>query len=95
MDTKGTGCVRLYPNIHITEKLLHKLTSFYVQNFLPILLKHLKIPGVFQIVMFPTDLYCYCQDKEYGKMIMCENPHYQYIWFHYDCVDIRRAHRGS
>ena len=30
---------RLYPNTNFAEKLLHKLTSFYVQNSLPVFLE--------------------------------------------------------
>ena len=96
---KGQVVQRLYPNVNFTEKLQQKLTSFYVKNFLPGLLKHLKVPGVFPDSdvsdNVDSDHYCYCQDTEYGKMIMCENPGCQYIWFHYDCVGIRCAHRGS
>ena len=46
-------------------------------------------------VVIQIPLYYYCQDKGHGKMIMCENPGCQYVWFHYDCVGIHCAHRGS
>ena len=94
---RGQVVHRLYPNTNFAEKLQHKLTSFYVQNFLPVLLKHLKVSGVFPSsdISDSPNLYCYCQEGEHGKMIMCENPDCQYVWFHYECVGIRRAHRGS
>jgi len=38
-------------------------------------------------------LYCFCQVEEYGNMIMCDNPSCKYIWFHYGCVGIVRAHK--
>ena len=98
---KGQVVHRVYPNINFTEKLLQKLTDFYLQEFIPVLLKHLNVPGDFLQDSNVTNssnvdnLYCYCQDKEHGKMIMCENPGCQYVWFHYECVGIHRAQRGS
>ena len=40
-------------------------------------------------------LYCICQCPEYGKMIRCNHPEYEYEWFHYDCVEISKVPRGK
>ena len=46
---------RLYPNIDFTEKLLQKLTNFYLQDSMPVLLKHLNVRGLFyKIAMLLT-----------------------------------------
>ena len=36
-----------------------------------------------------SELYCFCQQPEHGKMIVCENSSCQYVWFHYDRVGIK------
>ena len=100
MDTEGTGGSSTVPNINFTEEMLQKLTNIYLQDFIPVLLKHLNVPGFLQdsnVIRSSNldDLYRYWQNKEHGKMIMCENPGCQYVWFHYDCVGIHCAHRGS
>ena len=78
----------------LTEKLLQKLKSFYVQNFIPVLVKCLCVPGVLWHSDVTNsgnldDLYCYYQDKEHGKITMREITGCHYICFHYDCIRIR------
>ena len=45
--------------------------------------------------MIKTNCTVFCQEPEYGKMIMCENPACQYIWFHYDCVALKGPGEGN
>jgi chromatin modification-related protein YNG2 len=40
-------------------------------------------------------VYCSCRKGEYGKMIACDNPNCKYQWFHYKCVNIKVAPKGS
>ena len=97
--TEGLLTERVYIDVRFTEKLEKKLTNFYVEKLLPTIL----------ICRFSSDnheissrenegsdkLYCICQSPEYGKMIRCDHPECEYEWFHYDCVEIRKAPRGK
>ena len=40
------------------------------------------------------NVYCMCQGTSEGCMIACDNIRCKYHWFHYKCVDIKRAPRG-
>lgn len=35
--------------------------------------------------------FCYCQGPEAGKMLACDGAGCKYKWFHYTCLEIRRA----
>lgn len=37
------------------------------------------------------ELYCLCEGPESGKMIMCDSKTCKRTWFHYKCVNIKRA----
>lgn len=39
--------------------------------------------------------YCFCNDVSYGEMIACDAPTCRYEWFHYGCVGLAVAPRGS
>lgn len=41
----------------------------------------------------PTNevLYCLCQKPEDGKMVMCDSQTCELKWFHYSCVNLKRA----
>ena len=42
------------------------------------------------------DSYCYCRGNDGSKMICCENDNcHSGQWFHYRCVNIKRAPHGS
>ena len=90
---KGIIMERIYPDVKFTEKLLRKLTDFYVDNFLPKLLQSTLsefLPSITQQHMQPQ-LYCFCQKEESGRMVMCDSPNCPYGWFHFECVGIKRA----
>ena len=60
------------PNYKFYRKAGAKLTSSYVQNFIPELLKYSSIPGVLQDSDVTNsgnsdDFYCYYQDKDSGN----------------------------
>ena len=76
---------RVFVDISFTEKLITKLTAFYVSSIIP---QFVPVQPPNNIAMQPapqenvadgtastTDLlilYCSCQKEEFGKMIMCE-----------------------
>ena len=41
------------------------------------------------------ELFCLCNQHEYGKMIACDNDDCDIVWFHYACVNVKRKPRGK
>ena len=94
---KGIVIDRVYQDFNFTEKLLQKLTSFYDDFMIPAIIGltlEQQTEDENNVADDQPELYCFCQQPEYGKMIMCENSACQYVWFHYDCVGIKQACRG-
>ncbi len=83
----GLYIERIYKDVKFIERLFQKLTTIFVEQFLPeIMTRKLQMCKV----------YCVCQQEEYGKnMIQCENKTCKYEWFHYSCIGLRRAPKGS
>ena len=94
MDTKGTGCALTVPKYKFYRKTVAQIDKFLCAKLPSSITEILENSRSFLDSDVSnngnSDLHCYCQDKEYGKMIMYENG-CQYVWFHYDCVGIRRA----
>ena len=90
---------RIYPNVNFVEKLSWKLTNFYIDHMLPDISAYesTSSAGIENSAAENSSqqLYCSCQQVEYGKMIMCDNPSCKYLWFHYGCVGIQRAPKSS
>ena len=78
-------------DVAFREQLIKKLTTFYVEHFLPELMTHhLQCASSVK-----TDVYCFCHEEEHGEMIMCENPTCKYVWFHFSCIGIQQAPEGA
>ena len=99
----GIKIQRIYQNIHFTEKLVRKLTNFYVEHVLPEILQR-SMQSLQSECAATNELsnensepivYCLCQQEEHGKMIMCEDPNCEYVWFHFKCVGIKRASKQT
>lgn len=74
-----------------THVLLKKWSRNLRRNMLPELLTHR-----LQILRKQAPLiHAWCQGKEYGRMIECENPTCKYGWFHFTCIGLNRAPKGS
>jgi len=71
---KGIIAENILPQQKFAEKLVNKLTDFYVDYFLPKLLQTALLDSLPKdsSVSLPK-LYCACQKEESGKMIMCDN----------------------
>jgi SET domain len=41
------------------------------------------------------EIYCTCEDIEYGPMIACDNEECPYEWFHWGCEDVREEPVGK
>lgn len=78
-----------------------KFDFFFVNYILPELLaKRLTIgetpvPLTMEGPSSSTQLYCFCQQEEFGNMIQCDSPEWPYDWFHFSCVGIEQAPEGN
>jgi len=102
--TAGITMERVLPDVRFSEKLLSRLTAFYVNHIIPEFIPEHPLedtaivnspPSVDSPPTTESLLYCFCQKEESGKMIMCEGTHCPYTWFHFECVGIKRIPRGS
>lgn len=41
-----------------------------------------------------NDVYCWCQEGEYGEMIACDNVACPIEWFHFECLGLTAAPAG-
>ena len=81
---------RIYHDSLFWEKVVKKLTRCFVENILPEILTHKLKRSLDECV------YCVCQGRvQGGCMIGCDNPSCKYQWFHYQCIGIKRAPKGS
>lgn len=95
--TKGMLTERIYIDVRFTEKLLNKLTQFYVENLLPFIItqRYLDDLSNENHEDSSSEVYCICQGPESGKMIECDNRECKYKWFHFNCVGIKWAPKGE
>ena len=81
-------------NASFWEKVQRKLTCFFVEHLLPEIMTHTMNPTELQ-----TDedkVYCLCEGScEDSQMIACENDSCKYEWFHFKCLGIKRAPKGT
>lgn len=42
-----------------------------------------------------TQVYCFCRNVSHGEMICCDGKNCPYEWFHFECVGLTEAPRGS
>lgn len=105
---EGDLCVFTNKDLHIVEGIhlnksfmeqsLVKLDSFFESVLLPeILTRKLEISEVEDENSEQNEeqLYCVCSQPEFGRMIACDNPTCDVVWFHYACVNIRRKPKGK
>jgi len=80
------------PSVNFSEKLITRLTDFYVNNMIPEFLpdrEELLPETTVDVDTSPSvesEVYCFCQREEFGKIIMGEGSHCPYTWFHFACV---------
>lgn len=85
----------MFVDVSFTEKLITKLTAFYVSNIIPqfvpvqptnnTAMQLVPQENTADCTASTADLpifYCVRQKEEFGKMIMCEGPDCPYTWFH-------------
>lgn len=42
-----------------------------------------------------TQVYCFCRNVSHGEMICCDGKNCPYEWFHFECVGLSEAPKGS
>lgn len=74
------------------EKLLPSAREFFTHVILPKLFAQY-FTWTNTVFTSSTDKnrFCYCQGPEAGKMLACDGAGCKYKWFHYTCLEIRRA----
>ena len=98
---KGYLMERIYPNASLWEKIVPKLTEFFVHYLLPEIMTRNIADGNANKLLLDSDsdkenVYCICRSQSSGRMIACDNHSCNnYQWFHYRCVGIRRAPAGT
>ena len=73
------------------EELLKKLQKVFTFLILPELVTRAKMPG------FENEqkLYCICQRPNCEPMIACDCDDCKLEWFHFTCINLQRAPKGS
>ncbi len=92
---KGIIVERINRDLPFWEKLIAKLTAFYVENMLPELISHRLDTVATERDRDKENKYCFCREGEHGDMIQCDNPSCKYVWFHFVCVGIVIPPKGS
>lgn len=94
---KGFITERIFRNNNFWEKLITKLTNFYVEHVLPeIMMKKKEAAATGSENDNPEKTYCVCNGLDEGRMIGCASGSSCKIeWFHYKCVGIKRAPKGD
>ena len=41
------------------------------------------------------ELWCFCREPEAGQMIACDNDDCSIVWFHTDCLRLKRVPQGN
>jgi len=75
---------RVLPDIRFSEKLLARLTAFYVKHIIPEFIPEHPLEDTTTVNSPPSVdlppsneslLKCFCQKEESGKVIICEGSH--------------------
>ena len=79
----GLHVERICYDPDLVNYMIPKLDDFFLKIILPEVL----CDGEQQQ---PTmrDIFCYCRQGESGKMIACDSPSCEFIWFHYTCLKL-------
>ena len=92
---------RIHEEIPFAEKLIRKLSNFYVEHLLSAIMtgnvsaRSQETQDEKLTQADDDQIYCYCCCEEHGKMIECDNKECKIGWFHFICVGIKRTPRGQ
>ena len=88
--TKGLQVVqRINHNVRMWEKLQKSFVAYVLPEIMTHKLKEMDSESD------KENVYCLCQGRSSGHMIACDNPCYNFQWFHYTCMGIKCALQGN
>ena len=76
------------------SKVRKKLDDFFRLVLLPRILRGELIDLSGGQTKDNAQVYCWCQQEEFGRMIACDNPTCRIEWFHFSCVGLSRKPKG-
>ena len=81
------------------ESLRPKFDYFFVKYIPPELLTltigKMPLPLTMEGSSSSTQLYCFCQQEEFGDVIQCDSPECPYDRFHFPCIGMDRLQKGT
>ncbi|PIO77667.1 PHD-finger [Teladorsagia circumcincta] len=42
-----------------------------------------------------VEVYCFCRQESFGRMILCDDPQCEIGWYHFECIGMITAPRGK
>ena len=91
----GIHIERILPDT-LFETVKPALDTFFVRVLLPLLMtgKTQQEQGTAH-VSGKEDTYCWCNGKDEGAMVACDNENCTRQWFHFECVGLKSKPRGK
>ena len=77
--------------------MLTKCKNFVRAHLIPELCTHALQYADVDVIRHEDEnkLYCTCKRPSFGRMIQCANDDCLDVWFHYECVGIKRKPKGN
>ena len=89
----GLHVERIYSEPAFFHGISKQLEGFFIKIILPKLL--LGSQTAHSSETTSCDVYCYCNQGEFGDMILCDSPACKSGWFHFTCVGIISPPKGA
>ena len=90
----GMHTERIERQQSLFDKVRKKLDDFFRLVLLPRILRGELIDLSGGQTKDNAQVYCWCQQEEFGQMIACDNPTCRIEWFHFSCVGLSRKPKG-
>lgn len=88
---KGIHLERINKDPSVFFSIEPKLKMFFTKCILPVILDIDATPMLENAEDDNDELYCFCQQKSFGRMVGCDNQECPFGWFHFDCVGIIKS----
>ncbi|XP_064463712.1 uncharacterized protein LOC135374721 [Ornithodoros turicata] len=88
---------RIAVNEQFCLSMLDKCSLFFERVLLPEMrYKYWTQSGdVSSVTENSSNTFCYCNGGDVGKMILCDNPLCEKKWYHFSCINLKRAPKGE
>lgn len=97
--------IRVYKDTEFCDTMLKRYALYFKLVLLPEMCFHYWTEKHGEVTSEPAqnsedeaaeeEVYCMCRGPESGKMVMCDSETCRCVWFHYKCVNLRRAPRAK